>query len=128
MAKFPYASFRIELGPGRRLGPGKVRLLELIGQLGSISAAAREMGMSYRRAWLLVEESNALFSAPLVESSAGGTGGGGARLTALGEMAIAAYRNIERQITPLVGAQMSAVPEFGGAASSSPEKPRQGDA
>ena len=112
MTAFPYASFRIELGPGLRLGPGKVKLLELIHAEGSISAAARGMAMSYRRAWLLVEESNRLFPAPLVESNAGGPGGGGARLTSLGLKAIAAYREIESDVAALVDARLSAVPEF----------------
>ena len=79
---------------------------------GSLSGAARAMGMSYRRAWLLVEEANGLFAAPLVESSAGGTGGGGARVTALGLKAIAAYRDIEKEVIALVDAKLSAVAEF----------------
>jgi len=112
MSEFPLASFRIELGPGQRLGPGKVRLLELIQERGSIAAAARDMGMSYRRAWLLVEESNQLFGEPLVESAAGGAGGGGARLTDMGCKAIAAYREIEKDVAALVDARLSAVPEF----------------
>ena len=113
MTDYPYATFRIELGPGLRLGPGKVRLLELIASHGSISAAAREMGMSYRRAWLLVEESNRLFAVPLVESIAGGSGGGGARLTATGHQAIAAYREIEREAAALVDQRLSALRELG---------------
>jgi molybdate transport system regulatory protein len=95
MDSFPRVTFRIEMGAGRRLGPGKARLLELIAETGSISRAARAMGMSYRRAWLLVEDANRLFAEPLVESSAGGAGGGGAALTRLGEKAIAAYRDAE---------------------------------
>lgn len=121
MAEYPYASFRIELGPGRRLGPGKVRLLEMIDDLGSISAAARKMGMSYRRAWLLVEESNCLFAEPLVESVAGGPGGGGARLTKLGKRMIQAYRQIERDAASLVNRKLSAMPEFRTAAAPSDE-------
>lgn len=112
MSVYPHASFRIELGPGKRLGPGKVRLLELIASEGSISAAARAMGMSYRRAWLLVEEANGLFSAALVESVTGGPGGGGARLTALGLKAITAYRDIEKDVAALVEIRLAAVPEF----------------
>jgi molybdate transport system regulatory protein len=112
MVNYPHASIRIELGPGRRLGPGKVRLLQLIGDQGSISAAARDMGMSYRRAWLLVEESNQLFQAPLVESIAGGVGGGGARLTPLGRKVIQAYAQIASDIESLVESKLAAVPEF----------------
>jgi molybdate transport system regulatory protein len=112
MSEFPHASFRIELGSGKRLGPGKVRLLELIASHGSISAAAREMGMSYRRAWLLVEQSNQLFAGQLVESAAGGAGGGGARLTGLGHQAVRLYRDIERQIAEVVQSRLAAAPEL----------------
>lgn len=113
MTAYPHASFRIELAPGKKLGPGKVRLLELVAGTGSISAAAREMGMSYRRAWLLIEDSNTLFGAPLVESSAGGAGGGGARLTALGQQVIAAYRRIEREADALVTRSLTRFPGLG---------------
>lgn len=113
MSDFPQASFRIDIAPGKRLGPGKVRLLELIGAEGSISAAARQMGMSYRRAWLLIEESNGLFAAPLVESSAGGAGGGGARLTALGAAVIAAYRDIEREAGAMAQRRLARFPGLG---------------
>lgn len=77
-------SFRIDLPSGKRLGPGKRQLLQLIDELGSISAAGRAMKMSYRRAWLLVEEVNASFQRPLVEKAPGGAGGGGAALTPAG--------------------------------------------
>lgn len=77
------------------LGPGRVDLLEAVAATGSISAAARTMGMSYRRAWLLVDEVNAAFARPLVESTAGGRRGGGARLTEAGRAVVAAYRRME---------------------------------
>ena len=77
------------------LGPGKADLLELIGQTGSISAGGRAMGMSYKRAWLLVETMNAAFRAPLVESTRGGPKGGGAELTEMGTAVLAAYRALE---------------------------------
>jgi molybdate transport system regulatory protein len=77
-------SLRIDLASGERFGPGKRQLLKLIDDLGSISAAGRAMGMSYRRAWLLIEEVNASFGAPLVEKAPGGSGGGGAALTPAG--------------------------------------------
>jgi len=89
-------TIRIDHGGERLLGPGKVRLMELIGELGSISAAGRAMGMSYRRAWLLVDAVNASFRAPLVEKQTGGSGGGGAGLTRLGREVVARYRRIER--------------------------------
>lgn len=98
---YPRASLRIELGPEERFGPGKIRLLELVGSTGSISAAAREMNMSYRRAWLLIDEMNRMFGAPVVAAVTGGAHGGGARLTDLGEKLIAIYRGIERESTAL---------------------------
>lgn len=86
------------------LGPGKARLLEEIAREGSISAAGRAMGMSYKRAWSLVEVMNANFSAPLVESSRGGAKGGGASLTPEGEAVLAAYRRLEEK-TRAAGAE-----------------------
>lgn len=81
---------------GRSLGPGKVRLLELVGETGSISAAGRAMGMSYRRAWLLVDALNGMFDAPVVLARGGGAGGGGASLTPFGLSVVADYRAMER--------------------------------
>jgi molybdate transport system regulatory protein len=106
MSQYPRVSFRIEFGPGRRLGPGKVRLLELIAETGSIAAAARAMGMSYRRAWLLIEAANGLAGGPAVETAAGGSGGGGARLTPLGRELVARYRGIEAETERLVGERL----------------------
>lgn len=77
------------------LGPGRAELMERIARTGSISAAAREMGMSYRRAWLLVEATNAAFIEPLVATSTGGSGGGGAQLTEFGMAMLARYRAME---------------------------------
>ena len=92
----PRLSFRIDLPDGAgRVGPGKVRLLELIERHGSISEAARAMRMSYRRAWLLVDDLNRLFAGPLVQAAAGGRSGGGARLTAAGRDVVRRYRAIE---------------------------------
>ncbi len=75
-------------------GPGKAELLSRIAELGSISAAGRQMGMSYKRAWMLVEEMNAAFRDPLVSSARGGAGGGGAQLTAAGEEVLRRYRAV----------------------------------
>lgn len=86
---------RIFFGDGVMLGPGKARLLELIQDTGSISAAGRGMEMSYKRAWMLVEEMNAAFRDPLVESSRGGSGGGGARVTEAGLTVLRLYRSLE---------------------------------
>lgn len=77
------------------LGPGRAELMERIARTGSISAAAREMGMSYRRAWLLVEATNKAFVEPLVGTSTGGSGGGGAKLTDFGMTVLAKYRAME---------------------------------
>jgi molybdate transport system regulatory protein len=88
-------SIRIDLGPGNRVGPGKIQLLEMIAEHGSISAAGRAIGMSYRRAWTLTEALNAGFGRPVVEVQIGGRSGGGARLTAFGTDLVRAYRAIE---------------------------------
>jgi molybdate transport system regulatory protein len=85
---------RILMGKGLILGPGKVDLLEAIARKGSISGAAREMDMSYRRAWLLVEELNQIFARPLVVAAPGGARGGGAQVTEFGLEVAAAYRRI----------------------------------
>ena len=91
----PRLTLRIDFDGERAIGPGKIKLLELIDALGSISAAGRRMGMSYRRAWLLVDEINQIFRAPLVETQLGGSGGGGAHLTKLGRDVVGRYRAIE---------------------------------
>ena len=86
---------RLLLGDNAMLGPGKADLLASIRETGSISAAGRAMGMSYKRAWMLVEEMNAAFVLPLVDSARGGPGGGGAQLTATGADVLARFRAIE---------------------------------
>jgi molybdate transport system regulatory protein len=91
-------SLKLQLSDDRALGPGKVRLLELIGETGSISAAGRAMGMSYRRAWLLVDELNHMFREPVVVSRLGGASGGGATLTEFGADVVRRYRAIEARI------------------------------
>jgi molybdate transport system regulatory protein len=88
-------SIRLDLSTGDRVGPGKIALLEAIRKAGSISAAARQLGMSYRRAWLLVEEINASLQEPAVISAVGGRKGGGAQVTPNGERVIEIYRAIE---------------------------------
>lgn len=88
---------RIDLGHRVRLGPGKVDLLEAIGETGSISAAGRSLDMSYRRAWLLVDAVNSLFLRPVVIANTGGSHGGGAQLTDFGRALVAAYRRIEER-------------------------------
>ncbi|MBO1075895.1 winged helix-turn-helix domain-containing protein [Roseomonas marmotae] len=86
---------RIDLGAGRRLGPGKVALLEAIAETGSISAAARQMRMSYKRAWSLVEEMNGYGPQPVVAAAPGGARGGGASLTEQGRRLAELYRAVE---------------------------------
>jgi molybdate transport system regulatory protein len=88
-------SIRIDLESGGRIGPGKIALLEAIRKTGSITAAAQSMQMSYRRAWLLVDELNKLLSEPVVTTAAGGTMGGGTTVTPVGEKTIALYHSIE---------------------------------
>jgi molybdate transport system regulatory protein len=90
-------TLRLMLSDRVALGPGKADLLEAIRETGSIAAAGRRMGMSYQRAHDLASALNADFRAPLIETSAGGRRGGGARLTALGEEVLAAYRAAEHQ-------------------------------
>ena len=89
--------FRIMLGDLIALGPGKVDLLESIDQVGSISEAARQSNISYRRAWNMVDTMNKCFNEPLVESVTGGKGGGGAVLTILGKKVVEIYRNMEKK-------------------------------
>ena len=83
------------MSPDSALGPGKIALLEHIEATGSLSQAARELGMSYRRAWLLLDDVNRMFTDPATTASVGGSGGGGARLTDLGREIVKAYREIE---------------------------------
>jgi len=88
---------RVMLGNEIALGPGRVDLLELIQQTGSLRAAAERMGISYMRAWQLIKYTNRCFSAPVVEVVRGGKHGGGAKLTETGRRTLAAYRLMEKQ-------------------------------
>jgi molybdate transport system regulatory protein len=103
---YPRPSLRIDFGPERRLGPGKIRLLEAVGETGSISAAARKLDMSYKRAWDLVDELNGLLHLPVVTTAKGGSGGGGAALTEFGAELIAAYRELEKASAQLVNRRL----------------------
>uniref|UniRef100_UPI0039EF5E6D winged helix-turn-helix domain-containing protein n=1 Tax=Bordetella sputigena TaxID=1416810 RepID=UPI0039EF5E6D len=91
------ARFRLRIRKGDLLaiGPGKVALLEAIAEHGSISAAARDLGMSYRRAWLLIDELNRALAEPATHSGPGGASGGGSTLTPVGQRIVALYRDIE---------------------------------
>jgi molybdate transport system regulatory protein len=106
MSGFPKVVLKIEFTAGLRLGPGKVRLLDGISETGSISAAARKMEMSYRRAWLLIEELNAMFGRSVVETSAGGSGGGGAKVTDFGKEVVVMFRDMERDTDAMVTARL----------------------
>src|ERR1039457_539977 len=86
---------RIDFGPTASIGPGKVALLEHIDRVGSLSQAARELGLSYRRAWQLLDDLNHSFTEPVASASVGGAGGGGVQLNAFGKALIAAYRDVE---------------------------------
>ncbi len=93
----PTPILRIDFN-GHRIGPGKMELLENIAETGSISKAAKKMEMSYRRAWLLIDELNTMFSSACVETSAGGAGGGGAKVTDFGKKVVTAYRKLEKKL------------------------------
>ena len=97
MAAEPSVKFRIRITKGDDIavGPGKIALLEAIADAGSITHAARMLGMSYRRAWLLIDEMNRSFKSPVVETAKGGPSGGKTVLTPLGEAVIRRYRAIE---------------------------------
>jgi molybdate transport system regulatory protein len=98
----PDLRVRVDFGTYGAIGPGKIRLLELIGAHGSISTAGRVMAMSYRRAWQLVESLNAAFERPLVTAQRGGASGGGALLTDFGREVIDCYRAIEAEAAEAV--------------------------
>ena len=108
-ASGPVFRLRILLGRDIAIGPGKADLLEGIRDTGSISAAGRRLGMSYKRAWLLVETMNRCFSRPMVEALKGGKAGGGARLTPLGEDVLARYRRMQRATGRAVSHDLAAL-------------------
>ncbi len=102
-------TIRFDFDDERRLGPGKIALLESIAETGSISAAGRKHAMSYRRAWLLVEELNRIFGQALVTARPGGAGGGGANLTAAGERVVALYREAERKMRAAAAREIAGI-------------------
>ncbi|HKL64551.1 MAG TPA: LysR family transcriptional regulator [Roseovarius sp.] len=105
----PCLRIRIVFGTDGMIGPGKADLLERIDRCGSIAAAGREMGMSYKRAWELIGTLNAMFRAPLVESTRGGPGGGGAVLTDLGREILSLYRAFEADAAKGGAARLAAL-------------------
>jgi molybdate transport system regulatory protein len=97
----PVIRFRIDFAEHASLGPGKIRLLEAIRDSGSLSKAARELGMSYRRAWLLVESLKNMFREPVTVASTGGKDGGGMLITEFGDALVKSYRQLERDFETL---------------------------
>ncbi|SAL16494.1 winged helix-turn-helix domain-containing protein [Caballeronia humi] len=100
---------RIKSGDTVALGPGKVDLLEAVQEHGSISAAARSLGMSYRRAWLLIDELNRSLKSPATISEQGGQSGGGCALTPVGENIVRLYREVESEAQAACAAQIAAL-------------------
>lgn len=103
------ARLRLVLAPGIAIGPGKADLLAAIAETGSISAAGRRLKMSYRRAWMLVEELNTTFKSPLVSAGKGGAHGGGARLTETGEAVLDRFRRIEAKTAKAIARDLAAL-------------------
>jgi molybdate transport system regulatory protein len=97
---------RIPYGKESAMGPGKADLLEAIDRVGSISAGAREMGMSYKRAWDLVDTMNRCFKQPLVATATGGSHGGGAHVTKFGHDVLRRYRAMECKANDCVSAEL----------------------
>jgi molybdate transport system regulatory protein len=100
---------RVTLEAEFAIGPGKADLLEAIGDAGSIAAAARCLGMSYRRAWQLVDELNRHLGAPVVTTNAGGSGGGGAALTDTGTEVLSRYRSMEKACQRVIATDVQAL-------------------
>jgi molybdate transport system regulatory protein len=104
----PIIRFRVDFDAARSIGPGKIELLEHIRETGSLSQAGREIGMSYRRAWVLLDSLNATFKEPVAATIIGGKAGGGASLTAFGESLIDVYRSLEREFNSTAAKKLSA--------------------
>src|SRR5262245_66649680 len=105
----PSLSVRIDLDAEGRIGPGKIQLLENIRDYGSISAAGREMKMSYKRAWDLVDEINRICRQPAVEGQTGGKNGGGTTLTTFGATLVTRYRKLERAAASAARKELAAL-------------------
>jgi molybdate transport system regulatory protein len=103
MKQAPLIRFRIDFAENSNLGPGKIALLEGIKTYRSVSEAARRMGISYRRAWLLLDSLNKSFDIPVTVNSVGGRGGGGAEITPFGSLLLERYREVERKLNDVAG-------------------------
>lgn len=108
----PRLRLRLLFGDNAMLGPGKADLLDAIAATGSIAAAGRAMGMSYKRAWSLVEEMNAAFKLPLVQTARGGSAGGGAQLSPTGVQVVALYRQLMDRLAIAGAAEISALQDM----------------
>ncbi len=106
MARYPGLMLRVLARDHPAMGPGKAQLVELIDSTGSISAAAREIGMSYRRAWQLVDALNASFRKPVVLTAVGGKRGGGAQVTGFGRELVAQFREMESKASAAIAADI----------------------
>jgi molybdate transport system regulatory protein len=103
MKRTPLIRFRIDFAENSNLGPGKITLLEQIRTYGSLSEDARRMGISYRRAWLLLDSINKSFDVPATLNSVGGPGGGGTEVTPFGVLLIERYREVEQKLNDVAG-------------------------
>jgi molybdate transport system regulatory protein len=116
---------RVDIAPECSIGPGKIALLEQIERSGSLSQAARILKMSYRRAWLLLEDLNRTLGQPATTASVGGAGGGGAQITPFGRHVVQAFREIERIATTAAAEQLAWLQQSGVAAMVKPVAPRR---
>jgi molybdate transport system regulatory protein len=105
----PHLWVKIDLGNARQVGPGKIALLRLVGERRSIAAAAREMKMSYRRAWLLIDELNTIFGQPVLVTHVGGRSFGGAELTPFGLRLIERFEAITRRTEEAAREELAAL-------------------
>jgi len=106
-------SIRIDFEPsGSALGPGMAQLLERVAELGSIRRAAASMGMSYRKAWLLIQEIQKTFDGAVVKTEAGGVAGGGTALTELGDNLLTIYRRIESRAADATEADLKTLSQM----------------
>jgi molybdate transport system regulatory protein len=105
----PRIKISIVFESGARIGPGKAKLLESIRNTGSISAAARDMGMPYKRAWLLLDSMNQVFTEPVITAAPGGAGGGGATLTPFGAEVLERYRRVAKQAADMAAKDIAAL-------------------
>lgn len=115
----PIVRFRIDFDATHSVGPGKIELLEHIRETGSLSQAGKEIGMSYRRAWLLLDSLNTSFKKPVVATSVGGKAGGGAMLTEFGAALVKEYRQLEKDFNAMAAKRFAAI---GGAVAAKKKK------